>query len=174
MSSIHARAGAQEPGGKLPWIEPEVTELVDRRRLEEVEADATIERAEGQRQLDEAAVLIRDAAALLRGYEKRHRDRADPASLKWAGHLGRADTLLKAETNAAMAARLEAWLPKPTEPTVEDDLVIAFSYAAMGFDLGRDTSGPVQAPEPTTGGLFPGDPGYQAPGPYPYDDERND
>lgn len=71
--------------------------------------DWAIERATGQRQLDEAAVLIREAAALLRGYEAHHRDLA--AEARDAGDFSNGDRRdEKAERNAEMAARLEAWL----------------------------------------------------------------
>lgn len=74
-----------------------------------------IERATGQRQLDEAAVLIRENAALLRGYEAHHRDLA--AEARDAGDFSNGERRdEKAERNAQMAARLEAWLAGETDP----------------------------------------------------------
>lgn len=58
-----------------------------------------IERAEGQRQLDDAGALMREAAETFRSYEAHHRAKASEE--------GRPE---KAERNALMASRLEAWL----------------------------------------------------------------
>lgn len=73
-----------------------------------------IERAQGQRQLDEAGALIREAAALLRGYEASHLGKADRISASGGRDLETEaavdDARSKARRNGAMAARLEAWL----------------------------------------------------------------
>lgn len=76
--------------------------------------DWGVERATGQRQLDDATALMREAAELLRSYEAHHRAKADAigrgydnATIK---RQGLRERLEKAERNALMAARLEAWL----------------------------------------------------------------
>lgn len=66
-----------------------------------------VERATGQRQLDDAGALMREAAELLRGYENHHRVRAADYFDGTDGHKA---ATAKAERNALMAARLEAWL----------------------------------------------------------------
>lgn len=65
--------------------------------------DWAVERATGQRQLDDATALMREAAELFRAYEKHHRDIAKRTGAK----TGREE---KADRNALAASRLEAWL----------------------------------------------------------------
>ena len=61
--------------------------------------------------LVEARDLIAEAAALLRGYEKHHRDEAFRLNMGTDQHR---DRIAKAQRNAAMAAKLEVWLsPRP-------------------------------------------------------------
>lgn len=67
-----------------------------------------VERATGQRQLDDATALMTETAELLRGYEAHHRARAIPGPEN--GPYGAPAALEKAERNALAAARLEAWL----------------------------------------------------------------
>lgn len=64
------------------------------------------QRREGQRQLDDATALMTEAATLLRGYEAHHRGKID----KTLNHGSTDPAEVKAETNALMASRLEAWL----------------------------------------------------------------
>ncbi len=75
------------------------------------------ERQIGQRQLDDATALFTETAALLRGYEKHHRDEAFRLGCGTDEHR---DRTAKAERNALAAARLEAWLAGeeryPTNP----------------------------------------------------------
>lgn len=99
--------------------------------------DRTIERAVGQQQLDEAGVVIRDAAALFRRYEKHHRSEGFRLHSGTPEHR---DRYTKAETNRLMAVRLEGWLTERldglvaddplAEPTPEDYLVAAFEMNA--------------------------------------------
>jgi hypothetical protein len=71
----------------------------------------------GQQQLDDARALIAEARGLFRSYEAQHRDKAarwrhqmtGPDSLRKT-QADIDDTIAKAERNALMAARLEAWL----------------------------------------------------------------
>jgi hypothetical protein len=70
---------------------------------DQAESDFAIERATGQRQLDDASALMTEAAELFRSYERHHRGIA----AKTGARTGREE---KAERNALMAARLEAWL----------------------------------------------------------------
>lgn len=71
-----------------------------------------IERATGQRQLDDAGALMREAAELFREYEAHHRAKIDSEERDVRTH--------RAERNALAAARLEAWLAGkdryPTNP----------------------------------------------------------
>ena len=83
----------------------------------DAEAEFAIERAEGQRQLDHATALMREAADLFRSYERHHRTQMGYNSVEEARqYRGGADVervkdrLAKAERNALAAARLEAWL----------------------------------------------------------------
>ena len=71
--------------------------------------ELALERATGQRQLDDATALMTEALELFRGYYSHHRDKADA---RWdAGDaIGSTESNGKAQTNALMAARLEAWL----------------------------------------------------------------
>lgn len=77
----------------------------------------------GQRQLDDASALMRETVELLRGYEAHHREQAEEADRYGPtpdGEVGRE----KAERNALMAARLEAWLRGDTQyPTTSADIV---------------------------------------------------
>jgi hypothetical protein len=76
---------------------------------DQADAEWAIERSTGQRQLDDAGALMREAAELLRGYEAHHGRRAETyaaAGLK----PKQSESLAKAERNALMASRLEAWL----------------------------------------------------------------
>lgn len=70
---------------------------------DQAEAEFAIERSTGQAQLDDATALMREAAELFRAYERHHRDIAK----RTGARTGREE---KAERNALMAARLEAWL----------------------------------------------------------------
>lgn len=70
------------------------------------------ERQIGQRQLDDAGVLMRETAELLRGYEASHRAKEQAAKGE-RGALAAEEAearRAKAERNALAAARLEAWL----------------------------------------------------------------
>lgn len=67
------------------------------------DAEFAIERSTGQRQLDDATALMTEAAELFRSYERHHRGIA----AKTGARTGREE---KAERNALMASRLEAWL----------------------------------------------------------------
>lgn len=69
-----------------------------------------IERATGQRQLDDARALMVETAELLRGYEEHHRAKvpAEPGNglARFEGQLAAE----KADRNALAASRLEAWV----------------------------------------------------------------
>ena len=73
------------------------------------EAEFAIERAVGQRQLDEASALMREAAALFMGYAEHHKNRAAEADRRGDIEGVRA-SLKKAHVNLAMAAALKEWL----------------------------------------------------------------
>lgn len=81
--------------------------LAARDRIGAIEDEHTIRVAEGQRQLDDAASLMREAVDLFRSYEKHHKGEAFRLHCGSDVHRNR---MAKAETNALMAARLEAWL----------------------------------------------------------------
>lgn len=92
-----------------------------------------VERATGQRQLDDATALMTEAAQLLRGYEAHHRKRATEGSCNTS-----AMSLAKAERNALMAARLEAWLAG------EDHYPVAVPRDTTGMtNIKPVTSGPM-------------------------------
>ncbi len=73
---------------------------------DQAEAEFAIERAVGQRQLEEAAALISETAALLHGYADHHVARAKDATDS-AAELA---SLEKARTNFDMCRRLREWL----------------------------------------------------------------
>lgn len=68
--------------------------------------ELALERATGQRQLDDATALMTEAHDLFRKYEAHHRHQASVADTG----PRREDREEKANTNALMAARLDAWL----------------------------------------------------------------
>lgn len=68
-----------------------------------------IERATGQRQLDDATALMREAVDQFRSYERHHMAKVS-AIFPVAETSANADTIKKANANALMAMRLEAWL----------------------------------------------------------------
>lgn len=83
--------------------------LVARDRFGAIEDEQALERATGQRQLDDATALMTEAAETFRRYEAHHLDKAqtlwDAANPKASD-----DSAAKAKVNALIAARLEAWL----------------------------------------------------------------
>lgn len=86
---------------------------------DQAEAEFAIERSTGQAQLDDATALMREAAELFRAYERHHRDIAS----RTGARTGREE---KAERNALMAARLEAWLDgKGLYPITADGAYVA-------------------------------------------------
>jgi hypothetical protein len=91
------------------------------KRLDQAEDAMALERSTGQRQLDDATALMREAAELFRFYEAHHADRAASALeqlTRCRPELDRKQVLLaqlatsnvKRDRNALMASRLEAWL----------------------------------------------------------------
>lgn len=73
------------------------------------EAEFAIERAVGQRQLDEASALIMEASALFLGYGEHHQARAD--EFEKSGDVEAcAASLRKARVNMSMAVSLREWL----------------------------------------------------------------
>lgn len=137
MSSIHGRGRARESGeawlagdGRAPPLPPMFKmsrTALGVSRLEafvagfdQADQEFTIERATGQRQLDDATALMTEAAELLRSYERHHHARwsaareqlrrttAPAAVASLTEQASEAEE--KAERNALMAARLEAWL----------------------------------------------------------------
>jgi hypothetical protein len=88
---------------------------------DENEAEFAIERATGQRQLDEAGALMREAAALFMGYYEHHKNRA--AEFGRQGDVdAEAASLRKAHTNLSMAVSLKEWLSPDRVPG--EDVVI--------------------------------------------------
>jgi hypothetical protein len=75
---------------------------------DDAEAEFAIERATGQRQLDEAAVLIMEAAALFLGYADHHKARAEDAAGTFPDQ--ERESLVKARVNLEMAVALKEWL----------------------------------------------------------------
>lgn len=84
--------------------------------FDHAEAEWAIERAVGQRQLDEALCLMAEAAALFMGYADHHKARAAEAA---EPELQRA-SLKKAQVNLAMALGLREWIAG-VDPTVPLD-----------------------------------------------------
>jgi hypothetical protein len=84
--------------------------------FDHAEAEWAIERAVGQRQLDEALCLMAEAAALFMGYADHHKARAAESA---APELQRA-ALKKAQVNLAMALGLREWIAG-VDPTVPLD-----------------------------------------------------
>ncbi len=119
------------------------------------------QRRVGQRQLDDATALMAEAATLLRGYEAHHREQASIADTG----PRRDDRNERAEVNALMASRLEAWLRgeefypvKPGAMSAEGQAAQeAFVSAALdaGIDLvGEEDERPDDAhPGFATGGF---------------------
>jgi len=58
-----------------------------------------------------AIVLLREAAALFRFYERHHRDKVDFGDHRYLSEVQ--ESTKKAERNAAMAARIEGYLARP-------------------------------------------------------------
>ena len=111
-----------------------------------------IERATGQRQLDEAGALIREAAALLRGYETHHLAKAERISASGGRDLETEaavdDARSKARRNGAMAARLEAWLagePLPGSMAAADQAAQE-AFVSAQLDAGIDQIGEADEP----------------------------
>ncbi len=103
-----------------------------------------VERATGQRQLDEAGALIRETATLLRGYEAHHEAKAQRASERGGRDLETEaavdDARSKARRNGAMAARLEAWLagePLPGSMSAADQAAQE-AFVSAALDAGVD------------------------------------
>ena len=73
--------------------------------VDHAEGEHAVERSTGQRQLDDATALMREAAGLFREYEVHHlrRGREGSDNLQETHHR-------KAQRNGLMASRLEAWL----------------------------------------------------------------
>lgn len=98
--------------------------LVARDRFGAIEDEQALERATGQRQLDDATALMTEARDLFRVYEAHHRDKVE----RFPGRPDVPDDVAafkvlrrKVETNALMAARLDAWLEgEPIYPTTVD------------------------------------------------------
>lgn len=85
------------------------------------EAEFAIERAVGQRQLDEAGALMMEAAALFLGYGEHHQARAD--EFEKSGDVEAcAASLRKARVNMSMAVSLREWL-QCAAPTVDGEPV---------------------------------------------------
>lgn len=77
--------------------------------LERAEAEWAIERATGQRQLDDARMLMAEAVALFTGYSEHHQNRA--LAFQTAGDLEQAlSSLKKAKVNTLQALRLREWM----------------------------------------------------------------
>lgn len=87
---------------------------------QDAEDEWCIERATGQRQLDEALCLIAEAAALFTGYAEHHKNRAaEPAEPEV-----QAASLRKAQVNLSMALSLREYMAA-VEPTLPLDDVVA-------------------------------------------------
>lgn len=117
-----------------------------------------IERATGQRQLDEAGALIREAAALLRGYESHHRDKRGALAMAHGAHSPEfLEATEKIARNGGMAARLEAWLagaPLPGSMEAADQAAQE-AFVSAQLDAGIDQIGegdePAHDPDLATG-----------------------
>lgn len=101
----------------------------------------TITVATGQRQLDDATSLMTEAAELLRGHEKNHKGEAFRLHCGSDAHRAQ---MASAETNALMAARLEAWLAGddfyPIKPGAlsADDQAAQEAFVSAALDAGID------------------------------------
>lgn len=100
-----------------------------------VEALEVLFRAHGA--LTTANALIVEVAALLRGYERHHRDKMALA----ASEAEARESCVKAERNAEMAGRLEAWLnpgravlPEPEPEQIDGPPLCVISTADPMFD----------------------------------------
>jgi hypothetical protein len=71
--------------------------------------ELALERATGQRQLDDATALMGEAVDQFRSYERHHMAKVS-SIFPVAETSANADTIKKANANALMAMRLEAWL----------------------------------------------------------------
>lgn len=160
-----ARAASDLIAAAYPDLRPDIgrdgagvrSPLAD---LESAQDEATIERAEGQRQLDQAAALMREASELLRGYEAHHlakaeahndrsracRDAYDAA----AESRLRDEALGKANRNALMAHRLEAWLSGEPLPGSMDaaDQAAQEAFVSAALDAGVDQISEADEPPP--------------------------
>lgn len=135
MSDDLARARAWLAAGEAKHpLPPTVTLTPDSFRTFLMEAfveglfaardDFSVEAATGQRQLDDATALMTEARDLFRGYEAHHREKVE----RFPGRPDVPDDVAafkvlrrKFETNALMAARLDAWLKgEPIYPTTVD------------------------------------------------------
>lgn len=111
-----------------------VIALIVAQRLDD-EADWAMERATGQRQLDDAAALMVEAADLFVGYAAHHRDRANRAAMPEQ----EAASLQKASVNLLMAVRLKEWLAGEDRYTVKLGRVerVAFVRDMPGLECGQ-------------------------------------
>lgn len=101
----------------------------------QAEADFAIERATGQRQLDDAAALINEACDLFQRYAHHHWARADGYSAEGDWHAAH-DSLTKARTNLLMLVRLKEWLAGNDVFTVNPAEALRAMAVEMAAELG--------------------------------------
>lgn len=107
-----------------------------------------VERATGQRQLDDAGSLMRETAELLRGYEAHHQGKVDRLVASGARdpdtEAAVDDARSKTRRNALAAARLEAWLggadryPVRLADVPGEDSAVAHGQAINPAEVLRD------------------------------------
>lgn len=132
MSNNHGRVHARESSAALDWLtgyDPgdgsgpvgdhaknewglflrSVVIAAFEAGADHAEAEHAIERSTGQRQLDDATALIREAVDLFEAYARHHWSRADGYTDEGEFRMAH-DSLTKARRNLLMAVRLKEWL----------------------------------------------------------------